>query len=894
MNLRGLRLLCCLVLFAVSLGGVCAQTAHIDLGAVERSQPLLRELSMLVDATGARSPEEVARSDALVPVSAGSMRVGFTSATIWLRARIVNDSATTQTRWLSIGDARLEYVDFFQFDATGTRIKTTSSGGTARPLHTRPVTGKESLFPVKLAPGEHGLLLIRVSGRQLISLDAAIWDPLHYREHETARDLQILPAAASLLALSTYLLLGALSSRDKPLSLLSMWLCAAVIGELTMRGYLYRFLLTEGGESVLRAPVLILSISLALATGFVHALLHPSMSRLLRGTFRCLCITGMALALCAPFGNLRVMVTIYLCAITLMFVAFLFVFRLAWRCRTANMRLFTLALGGLWATTLGRLLMMLGAVSANWVSSGKLLMLYMLAMACFTIAWAVQRRMKQDSETAREHMVQIERQRAEQVRLESAIQARTRALEEALIAANEANRAKSDFLARISHDLRAPLTSILGYAEMVIGLGGRHADSGRTIHRSARHLLALLNDLTDYARGGSQPHSLQALPIYLRGLLANIAAEGESLARRNSNRFECTLEDDLPAVIEVDEKRLRQILGNLLDNAAKFTANGTIRFTASCTTNDGAAEDSVTVALVIEDTGPGMPAAELVHIFEPFRRLKSTESHEGLGLGLAISKQWVDRMGGEILAESTPGKGTRIRVSLPLRIAPEDALSYPQQTCCEENLPDLDGANRTVWVVEDSHEIRTMLCLELRSQGFVPVPIGNGHDAISMLNSQSTQPPDLVLTDLRMPFAGGEEVLAKVRSKWPDLPVVLLTATPDATLPAADEFSAILSKPVSMALLRRTLASQLGISFCMAPPVEARGVATTYPDARSLREAQSLIQMGAISDLIDWAQRLVTRSPALTEFAERATQLAERGELDRLRALCAGHDPTLS
>ena len=185
-----------------------------------------------------------------------------------------------------------------------------------------------------------------------------------------------------------------------------------------------------------------------------------------------------------------------------------------------------------------------------------------------------------------------------------AIDSRTRALQCALIAADEASCAKSDFLARVSHDLRAPLTAILRYADLIIGSGGRPGEHGRIIRRSAQHLL------------------------------------------------------------------------NLLDNAAKFTRDGHIRLSVQCQ-DEQPAGDAVAITFVVEDNGPGIAAGELEHIFEPFHRLKATESHEGLGLGLAISKQWVERMGGRIRAESTLWYGTRLSVSLSIKHASEDALSHP-------------------------------------------------------------------------------------------------------------------------------------------------------------------------------------------------------------------------
>ncbi|WEN42127.1 Sensor histidine kinase TmoS [Thauera sp. GDN1] len=889
-----------------------AHAASVDISTVTQSRNLLGAMSVHRDASGQFTPEEAARRPGVVPASPLALRFGFTTATLWLQLRVGNASRGAVTRWLSLGHARLEYVDVYRLDASGSRVEASWPGGVARPLTARPIPGKESLFPVTLAPGEEALLLLRIHGRTLTALDVSIWDPTHYREREAAADLQLLVPAGALLAVAIYLLVSALYRRDLPFIMLALWMCSAVACELAIKGYLYRFLITAGGEPAIRAPVFFLNMSLGLAAAFIHSFLAADKASVLGKVLLGISLAGFALALGAPFGDVQVLATAFLGCLTVLCLAYPFLLVSAWRRRHPNFGLFIVALSGLWGTVLARMLVMLGILPPSEISNVTLSMVYAAGLGCAAMLGVVRRTITQHQDTLSRQNARLQAQQKEHARLEAAIERRTRALQNALIDADEANRAKSDFLARVSHDLRAPLTAILGYADLIIGNGGGQADNGRVIRRSAQHLLGLLNDLIDYARGSSQPDALQPLPVYTASLLNSIAAEGESLARRTHNRFDYQLSCALPAVIEVDEKRLRQILINLLDNAAKFTHHGHIRFSVQCQ-GEGNADEPLPIVFMVEDTGPGMAPGELDHIFEPFQRLKATESHEGLGLGLAIAKQWADCMNGHIQAESTSGQGTRMRVTMHIKPASEDALSYPHQTCREDNLPELDGDGRRVWVVEDSHEIRNLLCVELRSQGFTALPIANGHDALTLLANPATPVPDLVLTDLKMPFASGEDVLAGARGKWPELPVVLLTATPDAAIaaaastllqtqsmdaaartasspdaakPAREHFSAILSKPVSLLLLRQTLADLLGLE-CASPASTAEDTAAlAYPDAARLAEALALVRMGAISDLIDWADTLTAENPAWSDFATQARALAERGEMPRLLSLC--------
>lgn len=885
--------------FLVLLCGSAAAAERIDISAVTQSLDLRDALTLVRDPTGEMSPVDAASGPGRPVSGPHSLYFGHTADILWLRLRVGNDSHERQTRWLALGHARLEFVDFYRLDARASAVEATWASGTARPLATRPIAGKESLFPVTLAPGEEAFLLLRVHGRPLIALEAALWEPIHYREHEAAEDLRLLVPGGAVLAVSIYLLLSALYRRDRPFTLLALWLCCAVLCELTLKGYFFRFLFPAGGEVVIRAPVLFLSLALALAAAFIHTFLSPEQPSLLTRVVRGLCLVGLAIALSTPFGEVEVLSIAFRICILVFCAIYPFLLALVWRHRQPNAAPFVIALSGLWATVLARMLVMLGVLPPADLSFDWLPMMYMLGLCCAATLGVVRHARTQHEIARRQQQALIETQHREQARLEAAIDDRTHALQRALIAADEANRAKSDFLARVSHDLRAPLTAILGYADLVIGSGAPMANNGRVIRRSAQHLLGLLNDLIDYARGSSLPNALQALPVYAPNLLKSIAAEGEALARRQGNRFDYEVSGTLPTVIEVDEKRLRQILINLLDNAAKFTRDGHIRFRVECH-GDPAHDQALPVVFVVEDDGPGMDAAEIGHIFEPFRRLKATESHAGLGLGLAITRQWVDCMDGRIEADSAPGQGTRMRVTLALKPAPEDALSYHHQVCGEDNLPELDGGGRSVWVVEDSHEIRNLLCLELRSQGFVPQPIANGHDALTLLASPATRAPDLILTDLNMPFASGAELLAGVRAHWPGLPVVVITATPDALVapllgadpadPAPERFSAILAKPVSLLSLRHTLADLLGLAW-VTPAATPDTVSLTTPDSGRLAEALLLIRMGAVSDLIDWADSLSAANAAWSDFAAHARQLAERGEMTRLQQLCEGSAP---
>jgi signal transduction histidine kinase len=245
----------------------------------------------------------------------------------------------------------------------------------------------------------------------------------------------------------------------------------------------------------------------------------------------------------------------------------------------------------------------------------------------------------------------------------------SRALAVAHAAAEDASAAKSQFLANMSHELRTPLNAILGYAQLLQGddLTAKQASAVNTIQHSGEHLLTMITDILDIAKVEAGRMELLPAPFDIRACVATVAQMIRLRAEEKGLRFAVEVSEDVPHGVVGDQKRVRQILINLLVNAVKFTATGEVRLQVSTLAEDG---DQAQLRFEVIDTGIGIPEDQRGRIFRPFEQAgNAIDRSGGTGLGLAITCQLVGMMGGEIGVDSAPGAGSRFHVEVPFVLA---------------------------------------------------------------------------------------------------------------------------------------------------------------------------------------------------------------------------------
>ncbi|MCB9832679.1 MAG: PAS domain S-box protein [Planctomycetes bacterium] len=384
-------------------------------------------------------------------------------------------------------------------------------------------------------------------------------------------------------------------------------------------------------------------------------------------------------------------------------------------------------------------------------------------------------------------------------------------LVEAKLAAEAANRAKSEFLANMSHEIRTPLTAVLGYSELLGDDDELASDRDRreqtieTIIGAGRHLLAILNDVLDLSKIDAGRMAVEWLDVRLDELLRDVVAMIRARVESDGVGLGIEIETPLPCTIRSDPTRLRQILINLMGNAAKFTAIGRIILRARIVTDDRGRE---VLQLEVEDSGEGIPAEAAQRLFQPFNQADAsvTRRHGGTGLGLTISRRLANLLDGDIvLVRSEPGVGSLFRIDLPL-LAGVEGPTFTELPTARRFTdrggegPDVAIAGRLL-LADDGRDNRTLISLMLRKAGAEVEVVENGALALAALDRARAdgRPFDLLLTDVQMPEMDGLTLMRTLRDRGDVIPIVALTAhamTEDRVRCLAAGSDAYASKPI--------------------------------------------------------------------------------------------------
>lgn len=815
------------------------------------------------------------------------------TSTLWLKASLANRSDAPIERWLELSPWRLNEADAWLVDPVSGEVISHTATGLDQPVAERSVESARAVVPVMLPAGEQATLLLRLHTQNRHHLIINSWDPINFIQAESARHQWHSVALAVVLTLFAVLVL----QFDLRFLLVGLWMLASFVLQADKEGYISYVLFQSFSEY---------AVNVRFASSVVAKALFLSASVLLLGLqyhryARRVLIASPIVALLAV-GVGFWLDEIQLRQLSLLaHVAFVFIW----------LTLLPLAMkpSHKWQKLLLLLLFVSWAVASFSLAQYMLEINYAIGFEAFRVAvqvvvilgvLLVYARQKSDHEAFLEAALHQNEQQERQ-RLEGEVNRRTSELNVALAEARQANTAKTEFLSRVTHDLKSPLTSIMGYSQLLCAEQGKVGSMSQIVYGSAQHMLNMVTRLIDYAQGMTASDA-QNDDIYVHSFLASIQHEAEVLAQKNANSFELRTDNELWPVIRCDETFLREILINLIDNACKNTQQGMVRLEVSgkrlhdqgdnrhTPIAKSSINNSIPLTFVVSDTGCGMSEEQQKRLFEPSYRVNSRA--DGAGLGLPIVNDLVTKLGGTIFLASELGVGTRATVSLTVAEGDEEGnsafLALPNNV-----LPQLDARGLQAWVVEDAQAIQQLLAEELESLGFNVTVFDTAECAISAFESSPPNPPNLVITDHRLPNATGDAVLEAAREYDRGVPVILLSATWRLTASQQDAntygYSACLGKPVDLARLRRSIAhvcqlklstpSELSVPKKQSEPVSQSPQLT----AEDMRNLSQWVALGAVTDMIEWCDEMLQKYPQLSAYIDDIRQPAERGDFSTVK-----------
>lgn len=471
--------------------------------------------------------------------------------------------------------------------------------------------------------------------------------------------------------------------------------------------------------------------------------------------------------------------------------------------------------------------------------------------------------------------------------------------------AQNSSQAKSEFLANMSHELRTPLNGILGYAQILQRTGGLSEKGSKgigIIYQCGSHLLTLINDVLDLSKIEARKLELNQIDFYLPAFLDSVSEICRIRAEQKVIGFYLQLDHDLPTGIRADEKRLRQVLINLLGNAIKFTHQGSVNFQVKVINqvlNDNG-QMIYTIRFEVADTGTGITPDQAEKIFLPFEQVGNQKRQtEGTGLGLAISQKIVSLMGSQIQVQSEFGKGSTFWFEVELRESKEWAKV--SRVVEQGTIIGYQGQKRTILIVDDKWENRSVIVNLLEPMGFTVVEASQGQEGWEQLKVHKL---DLIITDLVMPVMDGFEFIKSLRctSQFQEIPIIASSAS----VFAADQCKSIdvgadafLPKPIEAETLLEMLRQFLQLEWLYENKTNttkktnidssSRPVEIVPPTKEILQQLLELAQEGDIQKILEMAQDLSIFDEQLSAFARQLFQLASNFQLKRLETFIQQH-----
>ena len=790
----------------------------------------------------------------------------------WLRLSLHNPLPYPVERWLELGPSPMAQVSLYKLRPENWEVH---HGGTSMPMGDRGIIERTyGVLPIEVAAHARQTAWVRLSSGTMVSLYAALWEPDKFRKKDQSRQLWISLGIGGISLIVAFSLMMLALTRQVAYGFFALGQVGMFLGLSSDAGVFQRLFWPDSMAMPSWVRTLAGIVVMLGHYYFLRAFLHqvhryPQLLLQLRLTV----YASVVLILASQLGLVDSDLARYFFVMLSVLYANLLIGR-AWRDGDRAAGTLILAFIILFATAVIRMLWVAGLIP-NFPEISLLPLLGFFFYSPLILLGLVDR---------------------------------TRQLQEELMRVRAESAAQLRFLANMSHELRSPLDIVLGNTQLL----AREAHSAaqvsglNSIFDSGRQLLRIIDHILDYARGTAGMLKIEPSAMRLDSFLRGVERMARLLAVQRNNRFELVLAGQAQAVqaltVEADAERLRQVLGNLLGNAARHTSDGLVTLTVAVRP-ESADGTVLQLEFTVSDTGEGISEQEQERIFRPFERADSQaqDGGKGAGLGLAIARQLVELMGGQLTVRSALGQGAQFVFNVPVRRLAE------QLVATQERVEGFDaagylGPRRAVLVVDDEALGRSLLCQLLEGLGFEVHQASSGRQAQALLAQRPAL--DLVLTDQYMPEGDGWWVLERAAEFMPQVPVVLISTAPPSPPPNWSgklRFAAQFLRPLDHAQLLTRIGDLLDLQWSaqavdpkrhwsaqMASESNAPSAhAMALPDVRHLRELTELVELGQITAIEEWACRLQAAQPECAPLAAQVLEAVRRLDLQGLEALLA-------
>jgi len=444
------------------------------------------------------------------------------------------------------------------------------------------------------------------------------------------------------------------------------------------------------------------------------------------------------------------------------------------------------------------------------------------------------------------------------------------------------SQAKSEFLANISHDLRTPLNGILGYTQILIKdkhLDKKYHEQIKVIHKSGEHLLLLINDILDLSKIDAKKMQLQISDFYFNDFLQRIVDICQVLARKKNVHLKFYVSKECPVCVKGDEKRLRQVLLNLINNAIKYTPKGQVSFEVLRVNN--------LIRFLVKDTGVGIPNNKLKSIFEPFHQLNNQpQQSEGTGLGLAISRRIIQLMNSDIFVSSQLKKGSSFWFEIDL----PEVFTKKKRIRNKEKWMEFNGEGYRVLIVDDNHMNRMFFVQMLKRNKFELYEAEDGLQAVEFTEKYR---PHLILMDIMMPKMSGIEAIAEIRKQPKNSNIIIFTVSANAEMQnvcnetphSCNEF---LLKPLDIGVFYTKLKKYLDIESGQESVNEqfAQNISEKIipPDSSDINALYQMAKTGNVLRVEKMAIALESKNKDFKNFSTKIQEMAKGFKINELKA----------